>query len=694
MANYNLIFYDFEVFKYDWLVVFIDYKTKEKTVIINNIAKLKYFYEQHKDDICIGYNSRGYDQFVYKGLLLNQNPYIITSEIIQEGKKGYNVVMGGNSIPLNNFDLSTGFHSLKQLEAFMGNMIKESSVPFDIDRKLTPSEIDETVLYCTHDVEQTIEVFGHQKSEFDSQLSLIEAFDLDMKMFNKTKAQLSAHIIEAIKQHSIDDEFNFSFPDTLKLSKYKYVYDWYKNPRNLTYKRTLVTNIAGVPHTFAFGGVHGARENYSAEGIILGFDVKSLYPSLMIEYGYVSRNVIHPEKYAEIKRTRLKLKAEKNPIQLPYKIVLNATYGSMKDRNNPLYDPLMANNVCIAGQLLMLDLIEKVENYGVLLQSNTDGVYMLVENMEIVEKIKEIAKEWETRTRLDLDWEIYSKIYQRDVNNYIIVDKDGNYKSKGCVKKLKEIDYDLPIITKAVIEYCVNNTPIENTINTCNDLREFQKVVKISKLYNYGFHGHTEEKVIENSKGKKETKLILGEGVKFQERVLRVFASKDENAGGVYKIKGENKIEKIANTPFHCFIDNDNVIGKSVPEYLDKEYYIELANKLLINFIEPKQKRMSTEEKVEDLTKVDCKSFYELLNYNKQTFKVGNVELTKYIIANKFNKYGSSAKLIMFMDYYKLLNNKKIQHIKHYLEKYLMNMHLKSLRNIVNMMKLNKNLKI
>ena len=35
------------------------------------------------------------------------------------------------------------------------------------------------------------------------------------------------------------------------------------------------------------------------------------------------------------------------------KIVLNGTYGASKDKHNNLYDPLMANNVCVAGQLLI-----------------------------------------------------------------------------------------------------------------------------------------------------------------------------------------------------------------------------------------------------------------------------------------------------------------------------------------------------
>ena len=46
----------------------------------------------------------------------------------------------------------------------------------------------------------------------------------------------------------------------------------------------------------------------------------------------------------------------------------------MKDKNNPLYDPRQANRVCIYGQLLLTDLIEKLEPYCEITQSNTDGV--------------------------------------------------------------------------------------------------------------------------------------------------------------------------------------------------------------------------------------------------------------------------------------------------------------------------------
>lgn len=40
-----MIFYDFEVFRYDWLVVLIDLNARKETVIINDPDKLKRFYE-------------------------------------------------------------------------------------------------------------------------------------------------------------------------------------------------------------------------------------------------------------------------------------------------------------------------------------------------------------------------------------------------------------------------------------------------------------------------------------------------------------------------------------------------------------------------------------------------------------------------------------------------------------------------
>jgi DNA polymerase len=51
-----------------------------------------------------------------------------------------------------------------------------------------------------------------------------------------------------------------------------------------------------------------------------------------------------------------------------------------------------------------------------------------------------------------------------------------------------------------------------------------------------------------------------------------------------WKKVNELAVEKFANTPEHCFIYNDSVNGKKVPNKLDKKWYIELAEKRLKQF--------------------------------------------------------------------------------------------------------------
>lgn len=665
MENYKLIFYDFEVFKYDWMVVLIDFETREKTIIVDDRNKLKEFYENNKDNIWIGFNSRTYDQFILKGILDGLNPTDVNNAIIVDGKNGYQVVKNASDYPLYNFDIMIGFNGLKQLEGFMGSMIKETSIPFDIGRKLTKSEIDEVIKYCTHDVEQTIEVFNHRREEFDSQLSLIDAFKLPMDMFTKTKAQLSATVLGAIRQDSREDDFDITIPTTLQVSeKYQYIVDWYKNPNNRDYKKSLNTTVANVPHVFAWGGIHGALLNYQTEGIIACCDVASLYPSIMIEYGYLSRNVTEPEKYKEIREKRLKLKKEKNPMQKPYKIVLNSTYGAMKDKHNDLFDPLMANNVCITGQLLLLDLIEKLEPYIELIQSNTDGLFMKVDSMETVEKIKSIAAEWEKRVHLTLEWDIYSKIYQKDVNNYIMISPDGHTKTKGAyVKKLSDIDYNLPIINKALINYFVSGKSIEDTINECNELKEFQLVSKVSSKYKYGMYGDE----------------------KLNERVLRIFASTDENAKGVFKVKdndGVDSIAKIPDTPEHCFLWNDLVNGVACPTYLDKQYYIDMAKKRLADFMDEKATKKSNtmpsdisginqtvKDEAIEISKMQFDSFIDLLIYITENTKINKTQLHTLIKLNFYKQYGGNLKLTKIEKVFREGNQKCKPYKKSYCDK-------------------------
>ena len=625
---YSLNFYDFEIFMGDWVVTIINPVQKTKRIIANDSTALRRYYTMHSNEVWVGYNSRVYDTFMLKAIIIGLNPKIVSDDIIVNGRSGYMIDERFRDIKLYNFDIMKRMQSLKQLEAFMGNDIRETTVPFDIERPLTREEMLETVRYNVHDVEQTIEVFRRSKSDYFAHMDLIETFKLPMSMISLTQAQLTANILGCRNVDRPDDEFDLQFVDTLRIEKYRHVLDWFSNPMNHNYKEDtrLKTNVCGIPHIFAWGGLHGCVDHPIVRtGRIFHVDVTSYYPSIMIEYDLLTRNCKNKRKFKEIYDKRVELKKQgKKKEQAPYKIILNGTYGICKDRHSKAYDPRQANNVCVNGQLMLLDLLEHLEGHAEILQSNTDGIILQVaDSDEAVQTMKDICKEWMDRTHMGLGFDEIDKIIQADVNNYCmrfdcqadvdglkavleqshltvkrngfdimvadgLTDDDGKtiddwskkhklavvYTDKGVkvvpklerkgayLKELNDLDNDLPIINKALLDYMLNDVPVEDTIDNCNELIMFQKVVRISSNYKVGWHNNAY----------------------LNDKTYRVFASTDRNDTYVGKARYEGaKIERFADISEHCFIDNTEVKGKGVPENLDREWYIALARKRLSN---------------------------------------------------------------------------------------------------------------
>ena len=566
--NAVLNFYDFEVFKYDWLVVIINPFEQTKIPIANDPAKLKMYHATHKDQIWIGYNSRNYDQYILKSILLGFDPKEV-NDFIMIGHKGWQFSSMFNKVQLYNYDCMNKFFSLKQLEGFMGNNMKETSVPFDIDRKLTPAELQQTIEYCTHDVEQTMEVFIQTKANFDAHMDLLKTFDLPINNINRTQAQLSALALGCTKKDWLD-EWDYTIVDTLRISKYKSVVEWFMLQRFAhNDDASLTVDVCGVPHQFGWGGVHGAPVvPVHRKGLILHVDVTSFYPSIMIRYDMLSRNVQDKSVYKQIYDKRIELKkAGKKAEQAPYKIILNSTFGICKDPTSAAYDPRKAKEVCVNGQLLLLDLLEHLEGHCSLIQSNTDGLIIQIPDTdEAFDKIDDVCFEWEQRTGMQLGFDVITEIWQKDVNNYLFIQEDGKIERKGAyLKPLNNLDNDLPIVNEAMVNYMVKGVPVEQTINECDHLREFQKIVKVSSKYICGWHN----------------------GQKLSDKTFRVFASIDQQDTFIGKVKlknGSEVVEKFANTPEHCFIENGEVNFVNVPANLDKQYYIDMAKKRLEQF--------------------------------------------------------------------------------------------------------------
>ena len=566
-----MLFYDFEVFAFDWLVVINDVTNREETVIVNDTDKLQQFYDAHCNDIWVGFNSRHYDQYILKGILCGFDAKKINDFIIVKGNPGWKFSSMFREIPLINYDVMLGTdRGLKSFEGFMGNNIKETSVPFDIDRKLTQEEIKQTIFYCRHDVQQTIEVFIKRIDEFNTMMYFIKHFKLPIAALSKTKAQLAAEILGGNhKGQNFDDEFDFPILDCLDLKKYKYIADWYKNPENHDYEKSQDNVIvAGVEHTFSWGGGHGARPKYHAKGDFLIIDVTAYYPSLQKKYHFGYRVMDNPENFEFIHDSNIEFKRKGDKkARLPFKIMDNAISGQMKQRQSALFDPMSNNSICINGQLLLLDLIEHIEPYCELVQNNTDGIIIKLNDYDKdFDIIDDIVAEWERRTGMKMDVDtFFGEIFQKDVNNYLIIDREtGAMKVKGAyIKKLSDLDYDLPILNKALVDYMVSGVPVEQTVNQCDDLKEFQLVSKISNKYSHILYGD--------------------EPIK--EKCIRVFASKNPKDAGVKKVSiRTGRPAKLQNSPEHCFIWNDQVTGVKVPAKLDKQWYVDFALRRLKDF--------------------------------------------------------------------------------------------------------------
>lgn len=607
-----LIAYDFEVFSNtpngDWCCVLVDLLSGKETKIVNDSNAMKAYFNEHKDFIFCGYNSRSYDVNILKAILLGISPARMNDWIIKEERKAFELDPRINELVVNSYDaMYSKMLSLKRLEAFMGDDIEETSVPFDKTETLTEDEWKSVLFYCEHDVFETIKVMTKSKEEFFSQWGLIKEFNLPLRLFGKTKTQLTAEILEC-SPRNFGDEWDIPEPDyECKIEKTRRVYDWFFDGENLENSEKHDVELFGVPHTFGLGGCHSAVPNFVGRRNILSADVASFYPSLMIQYDLLSRATNKKERFEEIYKDRLRLKAEgKKKEQAPRKIVLNSTYGASGDKYNKLYDPRQGHRVCVTGQIMLTDLEEQMSEFSDILQSNTDGVLVACSS-ENKETLMSIGKDWEKRTRMNLEYDYYpnARLYQRDVNNYLLVSEDKKHiKGKGAVvKSLSELDNDLAVVNKAVRAFFIDGTEPSETVLTNKNLIDFQKIYVKSSKYEYVYWG---AEVVEEKRKNPETnrmktyREMKKEGQILNNKTFRVFASL-EKTGTLMKSKGyKTDISRFSGAPENLFVYNKSVKGKTVDEFpkLDKIWYINKVWEEIIKFVcsKDEMKKFSFEE--------------------------------------------------------------------------------------------------
>lgn len=603
--------FDIEVFKFNWLVVFKNIPTGEYTVIHDDNSAVKEFVT--KDKLFAGFNNKHYDNHILKAILCGADNALVKeiNDFIVGGGLGWeHWFLQENKAWFNSFDIRDDMQqglSLKAIEGHLGLNVEETSVPFDIDRPLTKGEMEETIKYCKHDVDTTEQIIKLRKNylKCKQMLGAMKGIPTEKALY-MTNAKVTAAYLGASRKEWNDGRV-YEYPPNLDKDIIpKEVIEFFDTindtsiPDEKLFKTSLTIDIGGCPTKYAWGGVHGSLLTYHEKAtesrVIQNRDVTSLYPSLIIKYGYLSRNVESPEFFKQTYDTRLQAKKDgdkevSNTLKLP----LNIVSGATEQVYNDLYDPRQARGMRISGQLFLTELVMRLINSCKsfkLLNFNTDGLMYSVDKVELP-KVDEVCRQWELTTGFELETDEIDRVWIKDVNNLLFVKTNGKVKTVGgylnygiSEKGAWNINNNAVIVKKALVEYFVKGTPVEKTITECNDIFEFQFIAKVGTKYKEAYHLVNDEKLP-------------------VQKVNRVYATKDKRYGTLYKVHRETgRPAKIEDLPKHCIIDNRNELNV---RDIDKEHYIQKAHKMISDFLgkEKEGGSMSNEYiKLSDLTQV------------------------------------------------------------------------------------------
>jgi len=267
--------FDIECFRYDWITIFKNISTSEYTVIHNDNAAVKQFMTTDDKLLC-GFNNKHYDNHILKAILCGADNALIKeiNDYIMRGEQGFNHwFIKQNTSWFNSFDIRDDMQqglSLKAIEGHLGMPIKETLIPFDIDRPLTTTELAEVVDYCKYDVGTTERLINLRKTYLEGKLLVGRMKGIpDTKALYATNAKITALFLEATFVER-DDDRDYIYPQTLNkkmlpmelIAFFDQTYDL-SIPTEEWFKKKIDIEIApGTTVTYGFGGVHQGLKNY------------------------------------------------------------------------------------------------------------------------------------------------------------------------------------------------------------------------------------------------------------------------------------------------------------------------------------------------------------------------------------------------------------------------------------------------
>lgn len=425
---------------------------------------------------------------------------------------------------IHHFDNEARRTSLKLLEFNMRSDNIED-LPYTPGTVLTYEQIDKLIKYNYNDVDETEYFLIETLPMIEFRLQLGEKYNRNFLNHNDKKigTDIFIHELETASPgicYTRDGgkrKVRQTHRAQIKLAEVIFPYIKFKEPEFERVKNWLAAQtitetkgvfselsatVQGFTYDFGTGGIHGSIDSCVIESddnyVLIDSDVGGYYPELG------SANKLYPEHLSEVfcdVNTKLKIERSKHAkgtsLNNSIKLARNGAYGDSNNKYSAFYDPKYTMSITINGQLLLCMLAQYLTDIPGLkmVQINTDGLTVLCPR-KYIDEHKKICDWWDEYTCLELEHVNYSRMFIRDVNNYIAEYENGKLKNKGAyVWKTRESqgatwtpadmdwhqNYSALVIAKAAEAALVHGQCIEDFIRNHDNIFDFMLRTKVGR---------------------------------------------------------------------------------------------------------------------------------------------------------------------------------------------------------------------
>jgi len=485
----------------------------------------------------VGFNNEGFDYPVIHLMMVNGEQTTVAAlyqkamSIIGSDDRWSNIVWENDRLipqvdlyKIHHFDNAAKSTSLKMLEFNMQSDTIED-LPFPPGTILTPEQMDVVLAYNHKDVRETLKFYRHSKKAIEFREQLSEKYGRNFINFNDTKIGKEYFISELEKRGVQCYDYStgrreprqtprpfINLGDVIlpyvafERPEFQRFVEWLRGQTITETKgvfKDLSVTVDGFTFDFGLGGIHGSIDSATVEAnddyAIIDLDVTSFYPSVAIVNRFYPEHLgpAFCEVYADLKNQRIIFKKGTLENAL-FKLALNGTFGDTNSEFSVFYDPKCTMSITINGQLLLCMLAEQLMKIPGLrmIQANTDGVTVYCPRPWI-DHLNAVCSWWQGVTGLELEEARYSRMFIRDVNNYLaeydiewfmeslskVFDEGDELKRKGAY------EYDLEwhqnqgamIVAKAAEAALVDGEDIRRYIETHPQPLDFMLRTKVPR---------------------------------------------------------------------------------------------------------------------------------------------------------------------------------------------------------------------